>query len=226
MAPLEVFPSTARTIAHITPHAWANDAFSKLLKHGGDLITVLPQIAVLLAFALAAISLARVAAAPHARRVIGRRASGRARASSLRPRPARLACDPEMADLATAVDTGDAPGAPGGVPARKGEDDPLIAPAAAVPSRSGRDPSLLDCARVFARQPSPPYLLGAVVLVLAARAVQGAFSWRDLVMIAGLVAVTPFVEWTIHVYLLHARPFTLFGRKVESPQRARAPRPP
>jgi hypothetical protein len=33
-------------------------AFSKLLKHGGDLITVLPQIAVLLAFALAAIALA------------------------------------------------------------------------------------------------------------------------------------------------------------------------
>ncbi len=58
MAPLEVFPSTARAIAHITPHAWANDAFSKLLRHGGDLITVLPQIGVLLAFALAAIAIA------------------------------------------------------------------------------------------------------------------------------------------------------------------------
>lgn len=54
MAPLEVFPSTARTIAHLTPHAWANDAFSKLLKHGGDLVTVLPQIGVLMAFAAAA----------------------------------------------------------------------------------------------------------------------------------------------------------------------------
>jgi ABC-2 type transport system permease protein len=58
MAPLEVFPSTARTIAHITPHAWANDAFSKLLQHGGDLITVLPQVGVLLGFALAAITIA------------------------------------------------------------------------------------------------------------------------------------------------------------------------
>jgi linearmycin/streptolysin S transport system permease protein len=56
MAPLEVFPSTARKIAHITPHAWANDAFSKLLKHGGDLITVLPQIGVLLGFAALAIT--------------------------------------------------------------------------------------------------------------------------------------------------------------------------
>ena len=51
MAPLEVFPPTARTIAHITPHAWANEAFSKLLSHGGDLVTVLPQIGVLLGFA-------------------------------------------------------------------------------------------------------------------------------------------------------------------------------
>jgi ABC-2 type transport system permease protein len=51
MAPLEVFPHTARLIAHLTPHAWANDAFSKLLKHGGGLATVLPQIGVLLAFA-------------------------------------------------------------------------------------------------------------------------------------------------------------------------------
>ncbi len=58
MAPLEVFPDTARTIAHVTPHAWANDAFSKLLRHGGDVVTVLPQIAVLLGFATAAIALA------------------------------------------------------------------------------------------------------------------------------------------------------------------------
>ena len=51
MAPLEVFPATARAIAHITPHAWANDAFAKLLKQGGNLVTVLPQVGVLLAFA-------------------------------------------------------------------------------------------------------------------------------------------------------------------------------
>ena len=58
MAPLEIFPSTARTIAPIPPHAWANDAFSKLLKHGGDLITVLPQVGVLLAFAAVTMTVA------------------------------------------------------------------------------------------------------------------------------------------------------------------------
>ena len=51
MAPLEIFPPTARTIAHVTPHAWANDAFSKLLDHGAGLAAVLPQVGVLLAFA-------------------------------------------------------------------------------------------------------------------------------------------------------------------------------
>jgi hypothetical protein len=95
-----------------------------------------------------------------------------------------------------------------------GEDE-LTAPSDAVPTRRATGPSLRDCARVFARQPSPPYLFGAVALALAARIVQGQFSWRDAVMVAGLIAVTPFVEWAIHVYLLHARPFTLLGRKIE-----------
>jgi ABC-2 type transport system permease protein len=58
MAPLEIFPKTARTIAHVTPHAWANEAFSKLLKHGGNLVTVLPQVGVLLAFAAVALTVA------------------------------------------------------------------------------------------------------------------------------------------------------------------------
>ena len=58
MAPLEVFPATVRRIAHLTPHAWANDAFSKLLKHGGDLVTVLPQVGVLVAFAAAVLTVA------------------------------------------------------------------------------------------------------------------------------------------------------------------------
>jgi sterol desaturase/sphingolipid hydroxylase (fatty acid hydroxylase superfamily) len=94
-------------------------------------------------------------------------------------------------------------------------DDRLTAPAEAVPSASARGPSLRDCARVFARQPSPPLLLGAVALAVALRVAQGAWSWRDLVMPCGLLLVTPFVEWLIHVYLLHARPFELFGRRVE-----------
>ena len=42
----------------MTLTAWANDAFSKLLNHGGDLGSVLPQVGVLLAFAGVAITFA------------------------------------------------------------------------------------------------------------------------------------------------------------------------
>jgi sterol desaturase/sphingolipid hydroxylase (fatty acid hydroxylase superfamily) len=92
----------------------------------------------------------------------------------------------------------------------------LTAPAEAVPLRAGRTAVTLgDSARVFVRQPSPPYLLGAIVLAVALRVPQGHWSWRDLVVVVGLVAVTPFVEWLIHVYLLHSPPLKVFGRRVE-----------
>jgi ABC-2 type transport system permease protein len=58
MVPLEVFPDTARAIAHVTPHAWANDAFSALLVDGDGLAAVLPQVAVLLAMAAVALVVA------------------------------------------------------------------------------------------------------------------------------------------------------------------------
>jgi ABC-2 type transport system permease protein len=52
MVPLEVFPDTMRTIAHATPHAWANEAFEELTQHGAGPADVLPQLAVLAAFAV------------------------------------------------------------------------------------------------------------------------------------------------------------------------------
>jgi sterol desaturase/sphingolipid hydroxylase (fatty acid hydroxylase superfamily) len=92
----------------------------------------------------------------------------------------------------------------------------LTAPSGAVPIRGGKTGvTLSDSARAFWRQPSPPYLTGAVLIVLALRVVQDSWSWRDLVMALGLIALTPFVEWTIHVYMLHSPPFNLFGRRVE-----------
>jgi ABC-2 type transport system permease protein len=58
MVPLEVFPETARTIAHVTPHAWGNDALTELLEDGAGLVAVLPQVGILLAFAAALLTLA------------------------------------------------------------------------------------------------------------------------------------------------------------------------
>ncbi len=52
MAPLDIFSPTLRRIAHVTPHAWANDAFAELTRRGGGLGDVLTEVAVLLGFAV------------------------------------------------------------------------------------------------------------------------------------------------------------------------------
>jgi linearmycin/streptolysin S transport system permease protein len=51
MVPLEVFSPTMRQVAHITPQAWGNDAFAKLVGDGASIGGILPQLGVLAAFA-------------------------------------------------------------------------------------------------------------------------------------------------------------------------------
>lgn len=58
MVPLEVFPSTVGTVAHVTPHAWANDGFAELVRRDGGLADILPELGVLAGFAAALLSLA------------------------------------------------------------------------------------------------------------------------------------------------------------------------
>jgi ABC-2 type transport system permease protein len=58
MVPLEVFPPTMRNVAHITPQAWGNDAFAKLVGHGASITGILPQLGVLAAYAVALLALA------------------------------------------------------------------------------------------------------------------------------------------------------------------------
>jgi ABC-2 type transport system permease protein len=58
MVPLEVFPDSMRLVAHFTPHAWGNDGFSKLIGHDGGFGDVLGDVAVLLAWAAALLTLA------------------------------------------------------------------------------------------------------------------------------------------------------------------------
>jgi ABC-2 type transport system permease protein len=51
MTPLEFFPDTLRTVAHVTPHAWAYDAFAEIQRRDGGVVDVLPQVGVLGAMA-------------------------------------------------------------------------------------------------------------------------------------------------------------------------------
>lgn len=57
MMPLEIFPETMRTIAHITPHAWGYDAFAEIQRNDGSLLDILPQLGVLAAMAAAVLLL-------------------------------------------------------------------------------------------------------------------------------------------------------------------------
>ena len=93
--------------------------------------------------------------------------------------------------------------------------DSLTAPDDAVPRRDPSRLTLGDCVRMFARQGSPPLLGLALVATVVLRVLLGHFDWRDLVVVAGLIALTPPVEWLIHVYLLHARPFAVRGRHID-----------
>jgi ABC-2 type transport system permease protein len=53
MVPLEIFSPTMKHVAHLTPHAWANDAFAKLVSHGASITDLGTQLGVLGAFAVA-----------------------------------------------------------------------------------------------------------------------------------------------------------------------------
>jgi ABC-2 type transport system permease protein len=58
MVPIELFPSTMETVAKFTPHAWAIDAYSELVRRDGTLVDILPQLGMLLVFAAVFLSLA------------------------------------------------------------------------------------------------------------------------------------------------------------------------
>jgi ABC-2 type transport system permease protein len=58
MVPLEVFPDAMRTVAHLTPHAWGNDAFATLVGRNGGIGDIVTELAALAGFAVALIALA------------------------------------------------------------------------------------------------------------------------------------------------------------------------
>jgi ABC-2 type transport system permease protein len=58
MVPLELFSPTMKTVAHLTPHAWANDAFLSLIGHGASIGGIAAKLAVLAGYAAALMALA------------------------------------------------------------------------------------------------------------------------------------------------------------------------
>ena len=58
MLPLELFSPTLQKVAHFTPHAWGLDAFAELVRNNGTIVDILPELGVLLGFAVVLLSLA------------------------------------------------------------------------------------------------------------------------------------------------------------------------
>ncbi len=63
---------------------------------------------------------------------------------------------------------------------------------------------------------SPRILVAGIVVALLARAIVGGPpTWRDPAAVVAMLAIFPFGEWAIHVYLLHLPPVRWRGRRVE-----------
>jgi hypothetical protein len=77
------------------------------------------------------------------------------------------------------------------------------------PTRRGL--TLGDASREFWKHPSP-WMIGAVfVAALAARLVVGDWQVTDALVPLVMLALFPFFEWLIHVFILHWRPKRLGG---------------
>jgi ABC-2 type transport system permease protein len=58
MLPVELFSPTMQKVAHLTPHAWALDGFAELVRRNGTVVDILPQLAILTAYATVLLLLA------------------------------------------------------------------------------------------------------------------------------------------------------------------------
>jgi hypothetical protein len=90
--------------------------------------------------------------------------------------------------------------------------------AAAGAARYGAEvKTLAQARREFARKRSPWIIGTGIVALLALRIAIGDVTWRDAVAVGAMLAIYPFGEWAIHVYLLHMRPFRFRGRLIDPP---------
>jgi sterol desaturase/sphingolipid hydroxylase (fatty acid hydroxylase superfamily) len=80
--------------------------------------------------------------------------------------------------------------------------------------------TLRDAGREFAKHPSPWVIGTALATALTARIVVGDWQISDAVVPVAMLALFPFFEWVIHVFVLHWRPKRV-GRLTIDPLLAR-----
>ncbi|KUI36972.1 fatty acid hydroxylase [Mycobacterium sp. IS-1496] len=89
-----------------------------------------------------------------------------------------------------------------------------------APRPARRAVTLADAAREFWRHPSPRLITATLVAAVGARLLAGDWQPTDAIVPVAMVAVFPFVEWVVHVCVLHWRP-RRFGRLRLDPLLAR-----
>ncbi len=82
------------------------------------------------------------------------------------------------------------------------------------PSTSGST-TLAEEWRFFWSHKNAKVIAAFLAGVLLLRLALGGWTWWDLAVVAGFIAAEPFIEWLVHVFILHWKPKEVFGRKVD-----------
>lgn len=69
--------------------------------------------------------------------------------------------------------------------------------------------------QVFSRQHSARLIFAFFAVALVVRVAMGGWTWRDLIPPLVILAAEPLTEWVTHVFLLHFRPRTVAGRRID-----------
>ncbi|BBY16011.1 sterol desaturase family protein [Mycolicibacterium litorale] len=75
--------------------------------------------------------------------------------------------------------------------------------------------TLADAGREFWRHPSPWLIAGTLVVAVCARVAVGDWQGTDAVVPVAMLAAFPFVEWVVHVCVLHWRPRRLGRLRID-----------
>jgi hypothetical protein len=90
-----------------------------------------------------------------------------------------------------------------------------VRPTGARRAASWSPSNLPEAFRYFISRGSPRLLIAASAITVGLRIAIGNWSAWDLVPATALVLYWPIQEWLIHVYVLHFKPFTWRGRRVD-----------
>jgi len=90
-----------------------------------------------------------------------------------------------------------------------------VSTAVTGPRSEQRAETLGSSFAVFRSYRSPQVIAAALTISSAARIALGGWRWGDLLIMAIIVALLPFIEWFTHVVLLHWKPKKLLGMTLD-----------